>query len=314
MYKKTGLGLGLITALICSPQALAKKGEKGYAGFNYSQIGMQSLTYTETLSDFAGIADLKSEFDVNNLVLTASSYTHLFDNVGFLLSSQSNLVNDIAGDKWTVDGYGTVQTNDSKITPSDIQTSGIWHFNNGNYLLLGGQVKTLSFTRSNLAPGEGADDLNTDIQVSDQYFDKTFKPQIVSFKGAIQEDLTYMNAIAGFGHHSLWGNNNSPFYYYYNATVSTPVYYIAQNTNLLEQFDVEEITGSFNGFEVQANAGVGFEMIEGVALSFTVNYSMAAYDEINTKVSLPDNETATAAIPDVDLSGYQLTLGVTWIN
>lgn len=313
MYKKTGIGLSVITALLCANSAFAKDQDKKYAGFNYSQVGMQSLTYKETLKDFAGIGDLKSEFDANNLVLTAASYTHLFDNVGFLLSSQSNLVNDIASDKWKVSDYGVVQTNDSKITPSDLQTSGIWHFNNGNYLLLGGQVKTLSFTRSNLELGDGAAQLNEDIRVSDRYFDKNFKPQIVNFRGAIQEDLTYLNAVAGVGHNSLWSNNNSPFYYFYNATISTPLYYIAQNTNLLEQFDVEEITGSFNGFEIQANAGVGFEMVEGIAFSLSMNYAMSAYDEINTKVDL-NGETVTAAIPNVDLSGYQITLGITWIN
>jgi hypothetical protein len=313
MYKKTGIGLAVVTTLLCANSAFAKSEEKKYAGFNYSQVGMQSLTYKETLKDFARIGTLETEFEVNNLVLTAASYTHLFDNIGFLLSSQSNLVSDIAADSWKLDDFGELQTNDSKIALSDLQTSGVWHLNSGNYLLLGAQVKTLNFTRSNIEQGEDADEYNRFIREESEYAVREFQPIIRSFRGAIQEDLTYLNAIVGVGYNSLWSNDNSPFYYFYNATASTPLYYIAQNTSLLEDFGIEEITGSFNGVEVQANAGVGFEMVEGIAFSLTMNYSMAAYDEINTKTNFR-GESVTAAIPNVDLSGYQITLGITWIN
>lgn len=226
---------------------------------------------------------------------------------------QSNLINDITSDNWTVEGYGSVQTNDSKITPSDIQTNMIWHFANGSYAVLGGQLKLLNFTRSNLQKGEGADALNQAIRISDEYFDKDFKPQIENFRGAIQEDLTFINAIAGLGYNSLFNQRaNDVFYWYARSTVSTPLYYIAQNTSLQEQFGVEDITGSFSGFELQALAGGG-EMLEGIALSFEVNYNMAAYDEINTEIQR-EGETLTAAIPNVDLSGFQMSLGITWIN
>ena len=303
-----------LLALSLALSANAKSKEEQYSSFNYSHLGMQNLTYKETLKNFAYQGDLASEFDVSNIILTAASYTHLYDDVGFLLSTQSNFINDITSDNWTVGGYGTVQTNDAKLTPSDLQTNAIWHFDNGSYLLFGGQLKLLNFTRSNLEIGEGADALNEAIRVSDEYFSQSFKTQISNFTGAIQEALTFFNALVGIGHNSLFDlRSNRVFYWHASATISTPMYYIAQNTNLQEQFDVEEITGAFSGYEFQANAGVGFEMLEGIALSFAVNYNVAAYDEINKDVQR-DGETLTAAIPNIDMSGFQLSFGITWIN
>ncbi|NVK24029.1 MAG: hypothetical protein HWE10_03800 [Gammaproteobacteria bacterium] len=79
-----------IAALGSSMALQAKSKEDQYVGFNYSHFGVQNLTYKETLDNFAAQGDLSSEFDVSNVVLTAASYTHLFDNVGFLLSIQPN--------------------------------------------------------------------------------------------------------------------------------------------------------------------------------------------------------------------------------
>lgn len=305
--------LAIVGAALCSSTVVAKSTNNEFKGFNFTHIGVQTLTYKETLQDFATMGDLESEFEVTNTVLSALSYTHLFDNYGLLLTTQSNVSNEIAADNWTISGFGSVQTNDSKISPSDLQTTAVIHFEHGNYLLLGGQLKTLNFTRSNIEMGEGAADLNEAIRVSDAYFDKTFKPQIVNFKGAIQEDLIFFNAVVGIGHHSQFKNQNSPMYWYANTTISTPLYYVAQNTSLTEQFGIDSITGAFSGYEFQANAGLGIEMVENIFLSFGLNYSMAAYDEINKEVTI-NGETATAAIPNVDLSGYQVTLGITFIN
>ncbi len=303
----------LLGSLLTSTLVSANTAEKAYPGFNFSQIGIQNITYKETLKNFATIGDLTSEIDVNNTVLVASSYTHLYDDWGFTLTTQGTLLHDITSDSWSVKGYGVVQTNDSKIAPSDLQTSAVKHFDNGNFLRFGGQLKSLSFTRSNLVSGDGSESLNRDIRNSDKYFADSEPPQLGDFAGAIQEDLTYMNIIVGAGHNSLFLNNKSPLYWFANATLSTPLYFVAQNTQIQADYGVEDITASLNGYEVQATAGLGLKLSKGVAVSLSFNVSQASYKEAS-KTFDDDGVTRTAAIPDVEFGGYQATLGITWIN
>jgi hypothetical protein len=91
----------------------------------------------------------------------------------------------------------------------------------------------------------------------------------------------------------------------------------AKNSALEQQYGVESIEGNFNGYEMRLSAGLNYEFKKGLAVSMNADYNVAAYDEINTSVKAETGSgivNRTAAIPDIEMSSFQLTLGVTWIN
>lgn len=289
--------------------------DKTYPGMTSTQIGFQNVSYKETLADFATIGDLSTDISVTNAVIYTASYTHLFDKWGLYMNSQASLSQDVTADSWEVEGFGPVQKNNSKVHYSDLVAQGAYHFTDELLFTFGGQAKTLSFTRWDFeAVQPAADDLNVAIQTSDKYKFDPNPPKVARFEGAIQEDLNFFNGVVGVYYNSAFRKNRSRLNFFASGTFAVPVYYSAQNSALSKQYDLDSITGSFNGYEAHLSGGVSFEIKKGLAVTFTTDYMMSAFDEINTSVKGSDNITRTAAIPNIDLTSLQFSLGLTWIN
>jgi len=305
----------LVLPFICTSVLAETSNKNNYPGLNSTEIGVQNITYKESLSDFAGIGDLSTEVEVSNTVITASSYTNLSEKWGFLLNSQSNATREFADDEWKVDGFGKVLSNSNKIGINELTAQGVYHLDQKTYLTVGGQLKTLGFVRSNFNPIGQASDLNKAIRESDRYFADSNPPQIIEERYAIEEDLTFINAIAGIHYNTAFSAERKRLTWRAGAVLSTPLLYSAKNTSLEQQLGVETIDDSFTGYELRLNAGVSYELVAGLALTLSADYSMAEHDEINTKATDPiSGNERTAAIPEIEQTSLQFTLGLLWIN
>ena len=305
----------LVLPLICTPVFAKESNKNHYPGLNSTEVGMQNITYKESLADFAGIGDLSTEVEVSNTVISASSYTNFSEKWGFLLSSQSNATREFADDEWSVEGYGKVLSNSNKIGINELTAQGVYHLDQMTYVSFGGQLKTLGFVRSNFNPVGQAEDVNEAIRVSDRYFADSNPPQILEERFAIEEDLTFINAIAGIHYNTAFANGRKRLTWRAGAVLSTPLLYSAKNTALELQFGVETIEDSFTGYELRFNAGVSYELVSGLALTLNADYAFADHDEINTKTTDPiSGNERTAAIPNIEQSSLQFTLGLLWIN
>ncbi|MDO6719238.1 hypothetical protein Q4575_07505 [Psychrosphaera sp. 1_MG-2023] len=290
--------------------------DKNYPGLNSTQVGMQTIRYQESLKDFAGIGDLATDISVTNTVLYASSYTSLTGKWGFLLNTKSDVTKEYTKDTWSVGEYGIVQQNTSKLSLADMVAQGVYHVDDEFYVAFGGQLKTIGFVRSNFETIGRAAELNNEIRESDKYFTDPNPPQILTSPLAIEEDLTYFNAIAGIHYNTAFSNARKRLTWHVGANLALPVLATAKNSQLEQQYGIESIDESFNGFEARLNAGVSYEIKKGIALTFNADFMMAQFSEMST--TFKDENSGgierTASIPDIDMSGTQFSFGILWIN
>ena len=310
----------LVLLPIFSAATMAAEAEKNpYPGLNSTEIGLQSISYKETLSNFADIGDLSTDISVTNTVVYASSYTNFSEKWGFMLTTQSNATSEFTNDEWELEGFGAVQNNTSKLTMNDLFATGVYHIQGEMYATFGAQLKTIRFLRTNFEAVEPvATTVNDAIRVSDKYFTDPNPPQITSNPLAgVEEDLTFINGIAGIYYNTAFAAKKRPLTWRVGASLSVPLLMTAQNSALEQQYQIDSIDDSFNGYAVRLMAGTSYEFTKGFALTLNANYMIGAYDEINTRFTDNSGGTPverTAAIPDVDLSSLQFTLGVLWIN
>lgn len=297
--------------------------ERAYPGLNSTQIGVQNIEYQESLSSFADIGDLTTNFSVTNTVLFASSYTHIDGVWGFLLNTKSDISKEYAKDTWSISGYGDVQSNTSKLGLADLVAQGVYHYRDEFYLTSGGQVKTLGVVRSNFKAIGNAPELNRAILDSDKYLTDPRPPQIVDAPLAIEEDITFINAVFGAHYNTAFAKNRKRMTWSIGADVALPLYTTAKNSQVEQTYGLETIDATFNGFEARLNAGLMFELKKGLALTLNADYMVARYGEMNKTFQWQYvDETSgnqfslerTAAIPDIEMSAAQITLGILWIN
>lgn len=298
---------------LISTIALAEEKPIKYPGLNSTQIGVQSITYSETNANFAGLGDLSTEVEATNTILFASSYTHLYDNFGFWLNTQSSINKEIVQDEWSVEGYGAVQSNSNKLDVSDLTALGVYHLEREYFVTFGVQLKSLKFVRANF---QGIGDfarLNTDIRNSDQYFQDPNPPQISTQRLAIEEDQTYINGVIGINYNSAFAAKKRPLNFHAGANFSTSMYTIAQNSDIQSTYGIDSIEDSFHGYELRINSGMSYEFKKGLAVTFNANYVLQKADEMSTTF-VDDGIERTAAIPEIEYTSLQFTLGLLWIN
>jgi len=303
-------------SLCLTTQAFAESDKNLYPGLNSTELGIQHVTYKETLKDFVDLGDLSTDISVNNTIIYASSYTNLSEKWGFMLTTQSNITKEYTKDDWRMENFGVVQTNTSKVNFSDLFATGVYHVNRQVYATFGGQLKTIGFVRSNFeAVDPAAGLLNDAIRVSDKYFTDPNPPQISSNPlAAVEEDLTYINGIAGLYYNSAFANKRRPLTWHAGGSVSLPFYVTAKNSALEQQYGIETIDESFNGYAVRLTAGLSYEFSKGLAVVFNAGYMFGAYDEMSTKFTDDTGAERTAAIPNIEVTSSKLSLGILWIN
>lgn len=296
--------------------SLVAEEERRFPGLNSTQLGMQTIHYQETLQSFADIGDLTTDITVTNTVLFASSYTSLEGRWGFLLNSKSDVAKEYTKDTWNVSGFGNVQRNTSKLSLAEIVAQGVYHLDDEVYIAFGGQLKTIGFVRSNFEAIGEASDLNKQIRESDKYFLDPNPPQILTSPLAIEEDLTYFNAMAGIHYNTAFSAQRKRFTWHVGANLALPVYSTAKNSQLEQQYGIETIDDSFNGFEARLNAGISYELKKGVALTIDADFMLAHFNEMSKTFTdeSSGNIERTASIPEIDMSGTQISFGILWIN
>jgi len=298
----------------------AESPKSPYPGLNSTEVGIQNVSYKETLKDFAGIGDLSTDISVNNTVVYASSYTNISENWGFMLNTQSSATSEFTKDEWTIAGFdGAVQKNTSKLGVNDLIASGVYHIQREVYATFGAQLNTVRFLRSNFEAVEpNASAVNEAIRVSDQYFTDPNPPQITSNPlAAVEEDLTFVNGVLGIYYNTAFSAQKRPLTWRAGASLSMPMYVSAKNSALEQQYQIESIEDSFNGYALKLNAGLSYEFTKGLAVTLNADYMISEYDEINTKFMEDvggQQIERTAAIPDIEMSSMQFTLGLLWIN
>lgn len=307
--------LAVSLMLLASYHAIAK--EKSYPSLNSTQIGVQHIEYQETLSSFADVGDLSTKSSVTNVILFASSYTHINENWGFLLNTKSDVTKEYTKDFWDIDGYGEVQSNTTKFGLSDLVAQGVYHLEDGLIVKMGGQLKSLIVVRSNFEGIGNYQELNADIRSSDKYFLDPSPPQIYKNALAVEEDLTYFNATLGVHYNSAFIQNRKRLSWNIGADLAIPVYSTAKNSALEQERGIETIDATFNGFEARLSAGLNYEIKKGIALTLNADYLVAQYQEMSTDFTVASSQgdiKRTAAIPDIEMSTAQLTFGILWIN
>ncbi|MDQ6995062.1 MAG: hypothetical protein Q9M18_05650, partial [Mariprofundaceae bacterium] len=136
MIKKISVAIAFLGAMnVASVQA--------DENLTFLTLGVESVQYNENTSGITA-----SGAPMNNMIQRSSSYTHVNDDFGFYITTNSTLIANQKGENWNYSPYGIVQTNQRKVILTDISLDGAWNIGNGLQMTGGLGMNTMSFSRS----------------------------------------------------------------------------------------------------------------------------------------------------------------------
>jgi len=252
------------TAIICiALPAIAVANENlQQQSFSYIELGMESITYKEQ-STSGAISQTSPA--VANLIQRTGGYTPVTDKVGFYIETESTLEAGSANETWTVNPFGTVQTNVRTAKLASLKALSAYHLESmpGLHITTGLQYESMSFTRSNFAAiNPGAANFDAAIKAAGN------PNGFVTAGGAINEDSTSIMGLIGFRYNDFFANArpDSKFRLLVSGSVGVPLYYSIKNS----QYPNTEWTSSFAGYDLNGSLGVSYVVFNNFSLQATV--------------------------------------------
>lgn len=100
--------------ILCSSMTKANN----QSSYSEIKIGLENITYSETLNNVAGLGQLSQSIDVTNPTVRQISYSSVNDNWGLYIETAST----ISTETWSLDTFGEIQSN-------ALKDKSIWNIN-----------------------------------------------------------------------------------------------------------------------------------------------------------------------------------------
>jgi len=297
------MSVGALSGLLFAPSVQAEILDYNHA-FSYSEIGSETVSYGEKTL-FVG-EELNMNTAVTNIAQRSGGYTPISEFAGFYVQTSTTLDPLSTTEEWILPTYGVVQRDERKVRWNELNIMYSWLFANSGYHVVGGvNIATLSFIRSYFRAGEGTPALNAYLATIYPPDPVTGDPVELTFSdGAITEDSTHMVANVGFRYDSTFLDPDETTRLLWGVSVGVPMYYKVENSN----FPGVTWTSNFEGYDITANVGYGFQIYEKFMLSMSSEFLYKFRPETEG-IAVTGG---TGKIPDVTIGSLRLALGVEW--
>ncbi|MCF2910200.1 autotransporter outer membrane beta-barrel domain-containing protein [Pseudoalteromonas sp. DL2-H2.2] len=302
---------------------------------SYSEIrlGFESIDYSEALNDLSGLGRLTQDATVSNPTIRQLSYSGINDDWGVYIGTAATIYTGLDTETWYVNDFtdpndssvthqfGAVQTNDFKVKSNEIALSAAYNMTRALQVTMGGRVFTTSFTRSDFQfaqPGAGQFDqvlqsaprgendpvarFNLPGQNNLDSGDLEGLPGNLQSVVSTTEDQMSIIAAAGLRYDSKLQDAFNKFSWYADAEVTLPVYTRVQNTRTIEK----TLSETFNGWGIQARAGVRYQVFKTIAVMAGVDASYKERDAIS------ESDGNRRTVPDIEYTNLSLSAGIQW--
>jgi len=300
--------------------ALAFFGSMGVASAQEDQnltfltLGVESVQYDENTSGITA-----SGSPMNNMIQRSSSYTHVDDDFGFYITTNSTLLANQKSESWNLSPYGIVQTNQRKVILTDIALDGAWNIGNGLQITGGLGMNTMSFSRASFKYPQGTQGtiaVNANNQVTSFTANNLGSYQQVSpstavapalyngrilarSPGAVFEDSTSILGQVGVKYDSFF-LDDSGLRLLGGLRVGIPLYYYVTNSG----YSNMSWTSSFKGYNLHADLGIGFEIAN--------HFDFIVIASGDYRYRPQTNTVGRAFIPNVKVTVLRTTAGLSW--
>lgn len=318
----------LLSLTAISTSALAKP----QPSFSELKLGVENITYSESLGNFVTLGELSQSVSVANSVVRQVSYSGIDEHWGFYVESSATLSADITTESWAIGEFGNVQQNAFKIKANDIGGKVAYHYNANLQFTVGSKIYMSSFTRSNfefVQPGADAfDQALIEVSLAEHAGDENadiarflLPSQVVTDARTPQQNLhtdispvvsvteDQMSLLLTFGIkfdtrlQASAAESNNNFSWYIESELDLPAYTEVQST----KFNTTSLTDSFNGWGVSAKFGVRYHFTDAIALVASVD---ALYKERDVMKGSLDR--GRLRVPNIEYSNVSYTTGIYW--
>lgn len=258
--------------------------------FTHFGLGVESLNYQETFTASDG-GQIETDTTLTNVIQRSGGYTYVSPQGGFYLNTASTLSGGTDQESWKHDTLGTLQTDEMKASVAELNILGAWHFSPAHHLVAGPQVFTMNFSRTGWDTGSG-------VQMEPL--------------GAISEDSLSVDAVVGYRFDSFFRDPEAPLRLLGGVTASLPLYYRVYNSGgsmrdqtsgaITTQAPVE-LTDSFSGYGLSADAGLGWRLNDNFTLTGRLEAALKERDEI---------KEGGFTLPEVTVTTLRAMLGLIW--
>ncbi len=138
----------IVMLLLLTCVGSAQGGE--YKNFTIFSLGYENVNYKE-----ASGALTSSGRHMNNMMQASKAYTAINDDFGFYISTVSTLVTNSSAEQWSVSPYGTIQTNQRRMSAVDLYIDAAMNMSDGWQLTMGLGWNKETFTRAGYAYPQG---------------------------------------------------------------------------------------------------------------------------------------------------------------
>ncbi len=295
------------------------------ASYSYFALGSSQISYSESLSGFAG-SSFKSDFSSTGLTQRSGGYTALSEagRFGFFIATQSTLLANEDTEKWnanwdndgdgTKDGKRTVQTDQVSMNQGSLDLLAVYHLKNGYFVTTGVHYQKLVFSRFDFQSvtnnNNTADYATFTLANSSTYANivqaiadngsyiingttvttAAEAAELIKFSPealtpVVAEDLTTFSVVGGFGYDSFFMDRKPGLRYKFDITIGTPLYVSVLNTNLAGAD--RSITETFSGgVDINGNVSIGYQVDEKVSVMASLNYIYSERDTISTTTAI----------------------------
>ena len=259
---------------------------------SYSYLGLEAAyyDYQEQLSSLA----LETDYSVLNPALQSGAYVNANERWGFYLTNSSNFIANGDNESFAIDGV-EVQTNQATIRTTNTKFDLTYQLSENQALLLGVNVLTFDFNRSDFVITEQGLALGIQNPNGDQ------GREDFDIADAITENHLSISTTLGYEVGNLFeSNNRSRFSYQLQAMVGIPWYY--RVTNSATSAD-KTLTSQFEGWEIYSRLSAGFKVTENIQLAATLTANYYQRDAIRS---------GNVTIPEVAIMEIKPGLAVFW--
>ncbi|MDX8377235.1 MAG: hypothetical protein R8L53_04345 [Mariprofundales bacterium] len=276
--------------------------------FTHFGMGMEALTYEESLATTAGTFSLKTT--VNNFIQRSGGYTPISRKSGFIIETVSSINSGVSTDNWSLSNVGTVQTNDVRIEITEINLEGIRHYLPGHLFSGGVGIHTLNFTRSN-------------FKLTSLNF--IANPPSLSQQplGAVSESNLSVIATAAYRYDTFFIDPERTVRMAFHAQVGLPLYYAIENTGMA-QWNRSETTQLVANAVTQQQPvslnqyfakGINFKVAGMLGYKLNKHFTLAGFAELSYKrrpLISKNQNGQTVSVPEVTITTLRTTASIVW--
>ncbi|WP_017446769.1 hypothetical protein [Gayadomonas joobiniege] len=299
---------GLILAGLSTPLAAEEK----LLSYSDIELGIESISYHETIEQFEGYGELKQSIQVLNPTTRNSAYIALSEKFGLYLDGAATFAPSIETETWSLGEFGDIQQNDFKIEQNELAFRVSYKMTEQHRVILGVRLSSLDFIRSHFEYVQpGADAFNAKLK--EDFPDDETKQFYLPGHGveeryrshiAVSESQDEFMGVISYRYEPNERPGVGNFSWYFGTELAIPAYSVIQNTTI----EGESLEATFNGYSLMAKLGLRYQVVDHLSLLATVS-GYYKYRDVVTKHYQGD---AKVSVPEVELYNNAFTLGLRW--